>query len=312
VTALRDHGWAQLTPKERLIAFSDVAAFVKTGDIDIGVELSLVPKLLAEHHRIAIVAAVDSALRARRWLAPDKQPPFDAWIRRTFGPAAHALGWQPGPRDDIDAERSRTALVQLAAGSGDAGLRSAAVGLARNWRTLDAAVRVPVLAIAADADAATFDRLLAAAPGETDADLRNDVLRALPQVTDENRLRSVIALALDPKLELRQARSLLGGPRDPAQARVVDAYFRDRLPELLARFPDRGNGGNAELASIFLRSCDARRRDDDATFVKAHFGAMVGAPRILARNLETLDQCIAARALLGPRLEAWLAKTAAH
>jgi hypothetical protein len=122
----------------------------------------------------------------------------------------------------------------------------------------------------------------------------------------------VIALALDPKLELRQARSLLGGPRDPAQARVVDAYFRDRLPELLARFPDRGNGGNAELASIFLRSCDARRRDDDATFVKAHFGAMVGAPRILARYLETLDQCIAARALLGPRLEAWLTKTAAH
>src|SRR5262249_28972796 len=130
LVALRDRGWKLLTPAERLVAFHDIAALVATGDVDIGVELSLVPKLLAERHRIAIAARVDAATRARRLLAADKQPRFDAWIRATFGPAARALSWQAGARDDIDAERSRAALVSLVAASGDAPLRAAAVKLA--------------------------------------------------------------------------------------------------------------------------------------------------------------------------------------
>jgi hypothetical protein len=189
-------------------------------------------------------------------------------------------------------------------------LRAAAVKLARNWRTIDPAVRVPVLAAAADADPATFDRLLAAWQGETDAELRDALVRGLAQVTDATRLRKVLALVFDPKLELRQARTLVGAGRDAAQYRVVDAYFREHLSELLSRFPDNGGGGATGLASVFLRNCDAARRDDDAAFVRARFGSMIGAERTIAHGLENLDQCIAARARLAPRLEAWLARQA--
>ena len=307
VIALRDRGWKLLTPAERLVAFHDIAAFVETGEIDVGVELSLVPRLLAERHRVAIATAVDAASGARQMLAADKQPRLDAWIRTTFGPAARALSWQPGAHDDIDAERSRSALVSLVASSGDATLRGAAVKLARGWRTLDPAVRSPVLAAAVASDPATFDRLFTAWQGETDAELRDVLLRALAQVSDETRLRKMLALAFDPKLELRQARTLLNAGRDVAQRRVVDAYYREHVSELLARFPDNGIGGASGLALVFLRNCDAARRDDDAAFVRAKFGAMVGAERTIARGLESLDQCIAARARLAPRLEAWLA-----
>jgi alanyl aminopeptidase len=308
LVALRDRGWALLTPAERMVAFSDVAAFAATGEVDIGLDLSFVPKLLAEHHRVGAGAAVGAAASARRLLDADKLPRFDAWIRKTFGPAARALSWQARLRDDIDAEQSRAALVPLVAWSGDASLRAAAVALAKNWRKLPSSNRGSILAIAADADAATFDRLLAAAPTETDPELRNDVLRALTQVTDEARLRSALALTFDQRIEPRDARGLVLAGRGLAQFRIVDAYFRDHLSELLARFPDNGNGGATMLAFAFLRGCDASKRDDAAAFVRQHFGKLTGAERVIARGLEGYDQCVAARNLLGPKLVAWLAK----
>jgi alanyl aminopeptidase len=309
LVALRDRGWKLLTPAERMIAFGDVAAFAATGEVDLGIELSLVPKLLAERHRVAVSAAVNAAEAARRWLAADKLPRFDAWIRKTFGPAARALSWQARPGDDIDAERSRTALVSLVASSGDAPLRAAAVALAKSWRTLGAANRGPLLAIAADADAATFDQLLAAVPVEPNPELRGDLLRAVGQVTDEARLRSALALTFDKRLEPRDARGLLFAGRGLAQSGIVDAYFREHLPELLARFPDNGTGGAAGLAGTFLRGCDASRREAAVAFVREHFAKATGSERVIAQGLERFDQCVAARDLLGPRLVAWLAKS---
>jgi alanyl aminopeptidase len=308
IVALRDRGWKLLTPTERMVAFSDVSAFAATGELDVAVQMSFVPKLLAERHRVAVTAAANAANQARRVVATDKLPRLDAWIRATFGPAARALGWQARPRDDIDAERSRAELVSLVAWSGDPALRAGAVALARNWKTLGGADRGLILSVAADADAAIFERLLAAAPVETNPDLRADLLRAISVVSDEARLRLALALTFDKRLDAREARGLLLAGRTPQQARVVEAYFRERIQDILARFPDNGGGGAAGLANAFLRSCDATKRDDAAAFVKQHFSKFTGSPRIIARGLEGFDQCVAARNLLGPKLEAWLAK----
>ena len=308
IVALRDRGWKLLTPTERMVAFSDASAFAATGELDIAIEMSFVPKLLAERHRVAITAAANAAAQARRVLPADKLPRLDAWIRANFGPAARALGWQSRPRDDVDAERSRAELVALVAWSGDPALRAAAVALARNWKALGTADRGLILSIAADTDAATFERLLAAAPVETNPELRADLLRAVSQVSDEARLRSALALTFDKRIDAREARGLLNAGRTTQQFRVVDAYFREHLQDLLARFPDTGGVGSAGLATTFLRSCDAAKRDDAAAFVKQHFSKFTGSQRVIARGLEGFDQCVAARALLGPRVDAWLTR----
>jgi hypothetical protein len=60
---------------------------------------------------------------------------------------------------------------------------------------------------------------------------------------------------------------------------------------------------------VFLRGCDAAKREEAAAFVKQQFGKLTGAQRVIARGLEGYDQCIAARGLLGPKIEAWLAKS---
>jgi alanyl aminopeptidase len=309
LVALRDRGWKLLTPAERLIAFGDVSAFAATGELDIGLLLSLVPRMLAEHNAVAAVAAVDAAQWARELLGDDQLARFDAWTRRTFGATAHALGWQPGGRDDIDSQRSRAAVVPLVAWSGDAALRAAAVGLARgDWRKLGSGMRDAILEVAGDADPATFDRMLAAAPAETDPELRGDLLRALSRVTREAQLRSALALALDPRIELRELFPLVVAGRDRAQIRIVDGFFRDHVAELIARFPTGSERGAIALSGAFLRRCDPAQRDDAAAFVRDHFGKLLGAERAIARGLERLDQCIAAHAQLGPRLAAWLAR----
>ena len=308
LVALRDRGWKQLTAAERLIVFGDVSAFAATGELDIGLEMSFVPRMLAEHNRIATGAAVGSADRARRLVSGDQLARLDAWIRRVFGPTGRALGWQLRPGDDIDAERSRAAVVSLVAWSGDASLRAAAVALAKNWRSLPSANRGAILEIAADADPATFDHLLAAAPVETSPELRGDLLRAVSRVSDEKRLRAALALALDARIELAEVFPLVFAGRGRAQFKVVDAYFRERLSELLARYPEKNLV--AGLSNVFLRGCDPAQRDDALAFVREHFGKLPGAERLIARGIEGFDQCVAAQQLLAPRLAAWLARGA--
>jgi hypothetical protein len=138
--------------------------------------------------------------------------------------------------------------------------------------------------------------------------VRGDLVRAVSSVTNETRLRAAVALALDPRIETRELFPLVFAGRDRLQVRIVDAYFREHIAELLARYPTTGEFGAFNLANMFLRRCDAAQRDDAAAFVREHFGKLVGAERSIARGLEGLDQCIAAQGLLGPRLTAWLAK----
>jgi cytosol alanyl aminopeptidase len=308
LVALRDRGWSVLTPVERMAVYQDISASTLTGEVGIDLELSFVTRLMAEKHRHAVRAAVDVAWHATDLVDPAKLPLVRAWIRATFGPAARALSWQPRPRDDIDAEQERGALVSLVAWSGDPVLRGAAVKLARDWRTLPSSTRRRVLEVAADADRGTFDRLLAAAPVEKDPELRADLLRGLAGVSDESRLRKVLELLWDQRIEPTEARRFVYAGRTHALRKVTEVYVRDHLKQLFERFPDNGDEGAANLAWAFFGGCDASRRDEVAAFVTQAFGHFIGAERVIAQGLEELDQCIAIRRLLGPRLETWLTK----
>jgi cytosol alanyl aminopeptidase len=306
LVALRDHGWKQLTPVERMVAFQDVSALASIGEIDIGVALSFVPKLMAENHRFAVSAAVTAATQARAFIDPAKRSLVDAWIRKTFGPAARAFSWRPRASDDLDAEDERATLVPLAAQAGDPVLRAAAIKLAANWRTMPMVTRRSALAIAADADRRTFDRMLAAAPTEKDPALQVDLIRALAEVTDAAKLRAVLALVWDRRLSRYDVSRLATAGATPALRSVTAAYFRDHLKELLERYPDTGDGEPGYFAGVLLGSCDAEHREENLAFVKQALGGFAGADRVIARSLESLDSCVALRRLLAPRYAAWL------
>ncbi|MGH9884221.1 MAG: hypothetical protein ACREBE_01745, partial [bacterium] len=90
-----------------------------------------------------------------------------------------------------------------------------------------------MLSVAADADRRTFERILAAAPVEKDPELREDRHRALMQVSDAGRLRAVLDLIWDPRLDRDEAYGLLFSGRMFAQRAVVAAYLREHVKQML-------------------------------------------------------------------------------
>jgi alanyl aminopeptidase len=300
-------GWAKLSVAERLSLASDVAAMVRAGDADVGVALDLAAKLAAGSPREVVAGATLARLPAR-FVDGKQRKAYEAWIVRTFGGAARALGWRPPPRvrargaivaETYDQERERREIVPLVADAGDPTLRAQAAQLAAKWHDLPASIRGPVIAIAA-ADARTFAALAAALPREADRTHRYELLDAIAGVRDPARVTQALALALDPGLDGREKTRLLDGVRREAgPIGAEQAFFRDHLDELVASLPEQGK---ARIAEIVTRACDPATRDALATRVTDTFTKVLGGPRAVTQAIERMDQCIAQKALLAPAL----------
>jgi cytosol alanyl aminopeptidase len=303
VAALRELGWKHLTPAERLVVFNDVSALATSGHLEVGLAMSLVPRLLAEKHRFAAVALTARVRSTGELLPPAQQREYDAWIVETFGPMARSLGWMPRRGESLDTERLRRLLLAQVVWAGEPQLRKTAVDLASSWRALPSSVRSLVLGVAADASPAVFEQLLAAVVVEKDPAARQDLLLGLGAVGDEPRLRRALALLFDKSLPIGETMALLLG-RSAMHRDVIADYFRQHHEPLLARLP--GEGRTAQYAVVFARLCDAARRDEIAAYVRARFAAMTDGKRYVAQSLEHLDQCIAVRASRGPSASAWL------
>jgi cytosol alanyl aminopeptidase len=306
--AVRDLAWPSLTPVERFTVFTDASALAFTGQADVALPLSLVPKMLAEKHRFAVGGAANLAERMRTMVSVTKRPAYDAWIRATFGPMARSLGWAARRADSLDVEATRRTLLELVAWAGDAPVRAGAVALSKSWRAIDSAMREVAWGVAADSSPAIFDTFMDAVKVEPDADVRLDLLGALSQVRDEPRLRAVLALLFERSLDVRESQRLLFAGGDDPQRASVARYFQEHFDPLMKRLPAAGpTGSAARFSGLFTQLCDAARRDEIVGYVNEHFGDQPDARRVVTQNLERMDQCIAAKASLSPRVEAWLA-----
>jgi len=304
--ALRDHGWSRLTAIERAVLAGDLTARALGGQLDPAVPLGLVPDLLAAHDLGSIDRALEIASRFERWTAPAQQPAFRSWIRATFGSTAHRLGWQARAGDDAVDAVARAPLVALVADAGDAALREDADRLARDWRALVPEEAPEVLGVAVDGDRSTFEQLLAAAPAERDPRRRAALLDALAGVAAPDRLRAVLALVFDKRLDLVEA-SQLTVQAAPAQRAVVASYLREHVAELLERFPDGVTHCTAWFARSLL-SCDPATRDSEVAFARATFGEMTDATHLLDRAFARRDRCVAFQHRLAAPIAAWLAR----
>src|SRR6185437_11843136 len=139
----------------------------------------------------------------------------------------------------------------------DATLRAQAAQLAAKWRDLPAAIRGPVIAIAA-ADPKIGAKLTTALAGETDRNRRYELEDALAGVRDPARVSQALKLALDPALDGREKARVLAAVRtEPADLDAEQAFLVDHLAEIVATLPDQGR---ARLADVVGRACDAQAR----------------------------------------------------
>jgi hypothetical protein len=308
LVALRDEAWPLLSPGERRDVYFEVATAMRDGHAPLQLALSFVPKLLAGGDRFAIGDAIDLPRGLDRDVPDELRGKYEAAMRALFAPGATKLGALPKPSDDLDIESIRGELFRAAAWTGrDPELTKQAIELAGRWRELPRAIRGDVLAIAADASADVYERLAREVKAEPDRFARGNMLGALASTRDPARLAGALPLVLDPKLDVNDATELLDHPSTQATRALIEKFFRDHADELLARIPkDEVTSGAASYAYVITRACDGARRDEIADYVTHRFGSLPGGDRTVKQAIESMDRCIATRAILEPEIRAWL------
>jgi hypothetical protein len=247
-------------------------------------------------------------------VSDDLRPAYEAWLRKTFGPAQAKAGLLPKPSDTLDIEQMRGDLVIAVGWRGrDPKVVAAAVKLADKWRDLPQSVRGEILWIAVDANPALFDKIKAEVATETDRSKRQEMLRALAGVRDTKRQSAALELVLDPKLDPRETIQMLGGGGfgaaggREANLAVMQQFFRDHQDAIQKAMPQGGTAsGFTRLSALFTETCDAAKRDEVVEYVNKTFAALPGGKRTVAQNVEQMDQCIERKKQLEPEVRAWL------
>jgi alanyl aminopeptidase len=310
VTQLRDLAWPQLDQVERNVVLFDVHQATVSGALPLPLALSFVPRLLAAGDRFSIAAALGVAEAVNPFVADEQRPAYEAWLRKTFGPAARRAGLQPSAHDSLDVETSRGELINLVGSLGrDPVLTGEASKLVGHWRELPEATRGLVLKMASDVQPALYDKLRHDVHGEDDRRRREQVLVTLASTRHVKEQRASLELVLDPKLDIRETQGMMfqAAPL-PANLEVVKDFFRAHQVELLQKIPSEGTAsGPAGFANIFTATCSAAQRDEIASYVTQTFAKLEGGARVVQQAIEGMDQCIARRAALEPVIRHWLA-----
>jgi aminopeptidase N len=300
----------------QLAALDDARLLARRGELPLEAVLPLVPVLANDPDRLRTEAALRllSVLQPRFLDGPDRAR-YAAFVRRSFGRRARALGWLPRGGDDEDVRALRSALVPWVAIQGeDAGLRRAASALARKWLADHAAVPAEIVpdvlrAAAASGDRSLLRALLSVARDPPDATVRQQVVVALGAFRSPVLVRGAFAAVETGEIEARDAYPLVAAAlTNPAARPVAWAWLRDAFPRLRARMRD-------DEASWLLRltgsaRCDPAGRAD----IEAAFGALAaridGGPLALRNALDEVSACAAERQRLLPSIRRALAQPA--
>lgn len=314
IVALRDEAWPLLLHTERLAVFDDVVNAVRyrpaNSRLPFGLALSLVPKLVTIGDRFAISHALALPRAIDPFVPDDLRPAFEAWYRMTFGPSARRVGLLPRGSDDLDAEVTRSALIRAAARSGrDPELTQQAVQLAANWRALPEAIRGTVLDIATDSSPQMFEEVRRGLTSEPHRDYRALMIHALAGVRDPAKYQAALASALDPAVDFRETQAIVFGPAIDATRSLAERFYRDHKAECDRRSPaDEVTGAQVSaVARLFTQACDPALRDAIVDYLTENVVPKPGGARVVAQQVERLDQCIASREVLEPEIRAWLA-----
>jgi alanyl aminopeptidase len=309
VATLRDQAWPQLKPTERRALYADVATATTHGKLPLALALSFAPRQLASGDRFSIDEALDVPLRLRRFVPLELRSRYEAWLRRTFAPAAHRAGLAPRDGEALDVEVARNNLAYIAGNVGrDPALFTDAVKLSQRWRELPEGIRDRVLALAADASPAAFERLYREVFAESDRARRRDMINALSSVHDVTHQTEALGLMLDDRLDIRDTAGVLFGAEEEPNRVAAQRYFQDHKDAILKRVPSDGTvNGQAWLAGVFTSSCQEDRRGEIVDYVNTTFAGMPGGARTVKQAIEAMDQCIARRKLMEPEIRSWLA-----
>lgn len=306
VVSAKQSAGAKLSVPEKMMAFSDLRAMVERGQAEIDAVLTAMPAMLADKDpRIGRWALAATDIRFGALEEPLHQAAL-AWLVRTVGPTARALGWKRARTDDDDRHKLRIAALR-AIGRYDTALRAQADKLADKWLADrsgidDDLVDAALAAAARSNDPARFDRMLAAAKAPRDRHEQQRLLAAFSGFTDPKLAQRALELTLSPAFDLRDSLGIVMGALYQYETRdAAFAFLQAHLDEMLAHM--RSDDAAGMLAGIAESACTPERRKAAADLVTPRAAKFDGAQNAVAQALEQADRCIAEMARMKPALE---------
>jgi len=288
----------RLTPAERIRSLNDAWTLAGAGVQDIGGYLALVNALAADSTPEVIEEIAGGLTFIRDYVVSDQgRAPFEAWVRKMFGPVAADLGWRVAPGESADRKRLRAAVLGILGGAGRdpdvlATARTLAAAHLAGAQTLDPSLGSLVTRLAArDADTGLLGRLQSL-----------DAQEAIAGASDPSFVTRALGDALKGRDgETRIAGSLAAALQNPAVNAQAWQFLKSRWsevqPNLTAAFA---------LPSVITAAgtfCDGEARDDVARFFADKATA---TPRTLQLTLDRIDACRDARLRLESPLVEWL------
>jgi alanyl aminopeptidase len=249
--------------------------------------------------------------QARDWLYADAavRPRIEAYARSLFAPAYARLGWERRRGDGVEAIGLRTLAVGFLAETGrDPRVRAEAkrralayIGFHKDGALHREAVDQDLVATALgvageEADAATFDAMLALFTKTDDDAVRGALLWALSSARDPELSERARALVLDERVQLREALTPLFAQMSDAETRdAAWAWLKDHWDAVLGRV-----AGEMFTAVSLVGApgayCDEAHAADVTSFLKDRAEKIDGGGRVLAKTIERIRLCAARRA----------------
>jgi len=310
---------SRLDVPEQLALSTDVRMLAKRGDVPVDAALALGLGLAPSADRLVVEAS-----RALLRLAdPDALGKKDRvryrkLLRDTYGKRARELGWLPRPGDSFDVNALRKEVVVWVAGEGrEPALAAEARKLAQAW--LDDRKAVPgeaaegALFVAAQGgDRKLFDRIVAEARRTEDRTERGRLLESLGAFRDpalSRRALELLAPAVgEPAFDLRDAAPIVPMALAAPETRLGTwRFLTSHWDALAGRMRD--DEGQWLVVAAARVACEPGRRDEVAAFLRPRAEKFDGAPRALARALESADACAATRKRNAPVVSAFLSRT---
>jgi alanyl aminopeptidase len=302
-----------LSGPERVKLASDILAMIRSGNMETGEALALVPDLMRDPSDHVALLAVELVAGARAHLVPAAVlENYRRFVRDAFGPRARKLGWQADKNDSLATRHLRHALFDLVAREGgEPTLVAQAQRMATTWlkqrQGIDPEILDVVLATAsAHGDAAFHDLLESTLRGTDERHQRRALITALAHARDPARVRANIALITTGAVDTREGSDLVTVPLAVPETRdVVDTLLREQHDAIAAKLPRHS------LASMIVvqgEFCDQAHLDHLDAFFGPRAAGIEGGPQALAESRELIQLCMAARKLQEPSVAAFLKK----
>jgi aminopeptidase N len=309
--AIAPHVETDLSASERLVLLDDEWALVRAGRHSAGDYLTLAAGYGREHvsgvleeiaHRLGVIDE-DLTTDATR-------PGFEAFTRSLLRPLFDEVGFTAVAGDNDDRRSLRAVLIgALGTISQDPDVISkarAALDRSLSGGTpLEPTVAGAIVKTAAThGDATLFDELGTAADRAASPEDQYRYLFALGDFRDPVLIEKGLQRSLSPQLRSQDTAIYLAQFLvNPAARSRAWAFVTAHWTALEAKVTI--SGGDATLIRALGAFCDARSRDEVASFFAAH--PLPGAARTLTQTIEQINNCIALRDKQTPAVASWLA-----